>query len=135
MSEVSKETKELNTNNAKRDKQVVDLRPLAYSIIAFAIIALFSLMFNIWKEVNDRDLINYGSKNLVDEHSWEKGVKVNWLVHRTDFIKDINGVKSVQLFAKATVSNKNRKQYLSVSSITCWGALFIPPSTISAVNL
>ena len=118
MSEVSKKTKELNTNNVRQEKQVVDLRPFAYSIVAFAVVALFFLMFNIWKEVNDRYLINCGSKNLVNEHSWEKGVEVNWLVHRTDLIKDINGVKSVQLFAKATVSNKNRKQYLSVSSIT-----------------
>jgi len=118
MPEVIKETKELNTNNVRREKQVVDLRPLAYSIGAFAVVALFFLMFNIWKEVNDRYLINCGSKNLVDEHSWEEGVKVNWLVHRTDLIKDIKGVKRVQLFVKANVSNKNLKQYLSVSSIT-----------------
>lgn len=118
MPEVSEETKELNTNNVKREKQVVDLRPLAYSIVAFAIVALFFLMFNIWKEINDRNLINCGSKNMVAEHSWGKGVKINWLVHRSDFIKDINGVKSVKLFVKATVSNKNLKQYLSVSSTT-----------------
>ena len=117
MPEVNKETKEFNIN-IKREKQIVDLRPLSCSIVAFAIVALFFLMFNIWKEANDRGLINCGSKNLVEEHSWEDSVKVNWLVHRTDFIKDIKGVKYVQLFVKANVSNKNQKQYLSVSSIT-----------------
>ena len=119
MSEVSEETKELNTNNEKLEKQVIDLRLLAYSIIAIAIVALFFLLFKIWKDPNDRSPINYGLKNLVAKHYWEKGVvEVSWLVHRSNLINDIKGVKSVKLFVKANVSNKSENQYLSVSSIT-----------------
>jgi len=121
MSESSEIINDINNNNVKKENPSVDLRPLAYSIGAFAIVAFCFLIFNIWKEANDRNIIvNYGSKNLYGEHFWgdEREVKVNWLIHRSNFIQVKNGVESIQVFVKADVSNESKEKYLSVFSIT-----------------